>query len=42
MRLMFTGPHSAFSNVSGYRCESDYKFRGSEFDPSPVPYFCGD
>ena len=33
---------SAVGNVSGYRCESDCKFRGREFDPSSVPYFHGD
>ena len=34
--------HSAVSNVSGYRCESDCRSRGHEFDPGPVPYFRGD
>ena len=29
-------------NVSGYRCMSDCNSRGCEFDPGPVPYFCGD
>ena len=29
-------------NVSGYRCMSDCRSRGHEFDPGPVPYFCGD
>ena len=28
--------------VSGYRCVSDCRSRGREFDPSPVPYFRGD
>ena len=37
-----TGLHSAVGNVSGYRCESDCKSRGCEFDPCPVPYFHGD
>ena len=37
-----TGLRSAVGNVSGYRCESDCKFRGREFDPGPVPYFLGD
>ena len=23
-------------------CESDCRSRGSEYDPGPVPYFCGD
>ena len=34
-----TGPRSAVGNASGNRCESDCRSRGSEFDPSPVPYF---
>ena len=29
-------------NVSGYRCVSDCRSRGREFDPGPVPYFRGD
>ena len=33
---------SAVGNVSGYRCVSDCRSRGREFDPGPVPYFCGD
>ena len=36
------GPRSAVGNVSGYRCVSDCRSRGREFDPSPVPYFRGD
>ena len=40
--LMNTGPLSAVGNVSGYRCESDSKSRGHEFDPGPVLYFRGD
>ena len=36
------GPRSAVGNVSGYRCVSDCRFRGREFDPGPVPYFRGD
>ena len=40
--FIYTGPHSAVGNVSGYRCESDCRSRGREFDPSPVPYFCRD
>ena len=36
------GPHSAVGNVSGYRCVSDCRSRGREFDPGPVPYFHGD
>ena len=35
-------PRSAVGNVSGNRCESDCRSRGREFDPGPVPYFCGD
>ena len=31
-----TGPHSTVGNVR------DCISRGSEFDPSQVPYFCGD
>ena len=37
-----TGPRSAVGNVSGYRCVSDCRSRGCEFDPGPVPYFRGD
>ena len=37
-----TGPRSAVGKVSGYRCETDCRSRGREFDPSPVPYFRGD
>ena len=37
-RLIYTGPCSAV----GYRCESDCRSRGREFDPDPVPYFRGD
>ena len=32
----------AVGNVSGYRCVSDCRSRGREFDPGPVPYFRGD
>ena len=38
----FTGPRNAVGTVSGYRCVSDCRSRGSEFDPGPVPYFRGD
>ena len=38
----FTGPRSPVGNVSGYRCVSDCRSRGREFDPGPVPYFRGD
>ena len=37
-----TGPRRAVGNVSGYRCVSDCRSRGREFDPGPVPYFRGD
>ena len=37
-----TGPRSAVGNVSGYRCVSDCRSRGREFDLGPVPYFRGD
>ena len=37
-----TGPRSAVGNVSSYRCVSDCRSRGREFDPGPVPYFRGD
>ena len=40
--FFFTGPHNAVGNVSGYRCVSDCRSRGREFDPGPVPYFRGD
>ena len=36
------GPRSAVGNVSGYRCVSDCRSRGRQFDPGPVPYFHGD
>ena len=42
LKQAITGPRSAVGNVSGYRCEADCKSRGREFDPGPVPYFCGD
>ena len=32
---------SAVGNVSGYRCVTDCRSRGREFDPGPVPYFRG-
>ena len=35
-------PCSAVGNVSGYRCVSDCRSRGREFDLGPVPYFRGD
>ena len=40
--IHITGPRSAVGNVSGYRCVSDCRSRGREFDPGPVPYFRGD
>ena len=38
----FLPARSAVGNVSGYRCVSDCRSRGREFDPGPVPYFRGD
>ena len=38
---LFTGPGSAVSNMSDYRCISDCRSRGCEFDPGLVPYFRG-
>ena len=35
-------PCGAVGNVSGYRCVSDCRSRGREFNPGPVPYFRGD
>ena len=35
----YAGPRSAVGNMSGYRCMSDCRSRGREFDPGPVPYF---
>ena len=40
--VIWTGPRSAVGNVSGYRCVSNCRSRGREFDPGPVPYFRGD
>ena len=40
--MLHAGHRSAVGNVSGYRCVSDCRFRGREFDPGPVPYFRGD
>ena len=37
-----TGLRRAVGNVSGNRCESDCRYRGREFDPSPLPYLRGD
>ena len=37
-----TGPRRAVGNISDYRCASDCRSRGREFDPGPVPYFGGD
>ena len=34
-----TGPCSAVDNVSGNRCESDFRSRGRKFDPGPVTHF---
>ena len=41
-KVFVTGPCSAVGSVSGYRCVSDCRSRGREFDPGPVPYFRGD
>ena len=39
---VLTGPRSTVGNVSSYRCVSDCRSRGHEFDPGPVLYFRGD
>ena len=36
--VKYAGPRSAVGNVSGYRCVSDCRSRGREFDHGPVPY----
>ena len=41
MTVWFKG-FSAVGNVFGNRWESDWRSRGREFDPGPVPYFRGD
>ena len=41
-RLKLTGLRSSVGNMSGYRCVSDCRSRGQEFDLGPVPYFRGD
>ena len=41
-QLMMFQHYSAVGNVSGYRCVSDCRSRGREFDPGLVPYFRGD
>ena len=38
---VFAGQRSAVGYVSGYRCVSDCRSRGREFDPGLVPYFHG-
>ena len=38
----WAGPRSAVGHVSGYRCVSDCRSRGREFDPGRDPYFRGD
>ena len=40
--IFHTGPCSAVGNVSGYRCVSDCRSSGHEFDLGTVPYFRGD
>ena len=42
VKLKPTGLRSAVGKVSGYRCKSDCRSRGQEFDPGPVTYFHGD
>ena len=42
VKVCYTGPRSAVGNVSGYRCVSDCRSRGREFDPGLVTYFRGD
>ena len=42
LTILFTGPHSTVSNVSGYRCVSDCRSRGRKFDPGLVSYSRGD
>ena len=42
LKVDCAGPRSAVGNVSGYRCVSDCRSRGREFDPGQVPYFPGD
>ena len=37
--LSLTGPRSAVGNVSGYRCVSDCRSRGREFDPGQIHTF---
>ena len=37
-----TGLRSAVGNMYGYRCESDCRSSGREFEPGQVPYFRGD
>ena len=39
MHFCHTGPRSAVGNVSGYRCVSDCRSRGREFDPGQVHTF---
>ena len=41
-KFCLTGLRSAVGNMSGYRCVSDCRSRGREFDPGPVQYFRGD
>ena len=37
--IVILPPRSAVGNVSGYRCVSDCRSRGREFDPGPVHTF---
>ena len=41
-KCVLTHIENRVGNVSGYRCVSDCRSRGREFDPGPVPYFRGD
>ena len=40
--ILDTGPRSAVGNLSDYRCLSDCRSRGHQFDPGQVPYYRGD
>ena len=42
LSLFRGGLRSAVGKVSSYRCVSDCRSRGREFDRGPVPYFRGD
>ena len=40
--LFSTGPGNPVGSMSDYRCVSDCRSRGHEFDPGMVPHFRGD